>query len=356
MIQLFKKFLILTIATTYFLSLSAQKKDYSIASIGFYNLENIFDTIDTPDVSDSEFTPAGAKVWNTDKYYKKMNNMAEVISHIGDEHIAGGPYILGVCEIENRSVLVDLVDMPQLKPSNYGIVHYDSPDYRGVDVGLLYRKDFFEVTNSRSVRLVIDKGTDTGSKTGDREFKTRDQLVVSGKLNDEMIHIIVNHWPSRRGGEKRSRPLREAAAALSKSIADSIYKTDANAKIIIMGDLNDDPTNTSVKKIIGAKGTQTEVQAQGFFNPMYEKYQKGIGTGAYRDSWSLFDQMLLSHGLLGEDKTSYKFWKAQIYKKPDMIQTTGQYEGYPLRTFVGDTFMNGYSDHFPVYLFLIREK
>ncbi len=344
-------FLSLTIA----LSVSAQKKDYNVSCVAFYNLENLFDTIDTPDVLDEEFTPNGVKVWNTEKYFQKLNNMATVISQLGDEYVKGGPYVLGVCEIENRSVLEDLINMPQLKGSNYGIVHYDSPDYRGVDVALLYRKDFFTVTSSRSVRLVLPDGLDTGSKTDEREFKTRDQLVVSGKMNSETMHFVVNHWPSRRGGEKRSRPLREAAAATAKSIADSIYKGEADAKIIIMGDLNDDPINTSVKKVIGAKAKQEDVQAQGFFNPMYEKYKKGIGTGAYRDSWGLFDQMLVSHGLLGEDKSNYKFLYAQIYKKPFMIQSGGQFEGYPLRTFVGDNFMDGYSDHFPVYLFLIRD-
>lgn len=352
---IFKTILILSLLAAGASELDAQSKQYRVSCIGFYNLENLFDTIDTPDVRDTEFTPEGDKVWTSKKYYKKLNNMADVIAEVGSEHIEGGPFVLGVSEIENRAVLEDLVQMPQLKNSGYDIVHYNSPDRRGVDVALLYRKEFFTVTNSRSARLVLPKGTDASSKGYD-DFKTRDQLVVSGLMDGEEIHFIVNHWPSRRGGEKRSRPLRNAAAGLTKSIADSIFETDENAKIIIMGDLNDQPTNESVKKILGAKPKAKKVKPKGFYNPMYKKYKKGIGTGAYRDSWSLFDQLLPSYALLGDDRSTYKVWKTLIFKKPYLLQKSGRFEGYPFRTFVGDTFMGGYSDHFPVYMFLIKEK
>lgn len=192
-----------------------QKKQYKVGCLAFYNIENLFDTI--PGENDVEFTPEGANKWNTEKYLKKLGNMSEVISQIGSEMFPGGPALLGLSEIENRSVIEDLINTSKLKPSNYSIVHYDSPDRRGVDVALIYRKDFFRLVSSRSVRL----------KISDRpEWFTRDQLVVSGYFDNELIHVIVNHWPSRSGGEKRSQPLREAAAALTKSIADSIYKTN----------------------------------------------------------------------------------------------------------------------------------
>lgn len=322
-----------------------QKKLYRVSCIGFYNLENLFDTI--PGSNDTEFTPDGVNRWNSERYYHKLDNMSDVISQIGGEMFPGGPVILGVSEIENRSVLEDLVATPKLKASGYSIVHYDSPDRRGVDVGLLYRPEFFKVTSSRSVFLSIPD---------DSTFRTRDQLVVSGMLEGEQIHVIVNHWPSRRGGEKRSMPLRMAAAKLTKSIVDSIQRVEPNAKIIIMGDLNDDPNCESIEKGLGAKSDAKKLKTGELFNAMYGLYRDGIGTLAYRDSWNLFDNLIISQPLMGEDKSSWVFFKSKIFNKPFIQQQSGQYAGYPYRTYVGNTYSGGYSDHFPVYLFLIKEK
>jgi hypothetical protein len=184
--------------------------------------------------------------------------------------VKGGPVLIGLSEIENQSVLVDLVSQPALKPSNYGIVHYDSPDKRGIDVALLYQKDHFVVENSKAVRLTIP---------GRPDWTTRDQLVVSGKFDSDQLYIIVNHWPSRWGGEKRSSFLRNAAADLTRSIVDSIQKIDTIAKIIVMGDLNDDPVNSSLVRHLKAKGDTTQVGKNGLFNPMYKLYKKeGLGS------------------------------------------------------------------------------
>ncbi len=322
-----------------------EKKQYKLGCIAFYNLENLFDTIPGP--NDVEFTPEGANKWNAEKYRVKLDNMSNVISQIGTEMFPGGPAIIGICEVENRSVVEDLVNTPKLKASKYSFVHYDSPDKRGVDVAMLYRTDFFKVLSSRSARL---------RKADMPDWTTRDQLVVSGLFDNELIHVIVNHWPSRSGGEKRSEPLRAAAAALTRSLVDSIYKTDINSKIFIMGDLNDDPVNASVYDILEAKGEVDEVKKGGLFNPMWRMYKDGIGSLAYRDTWNLFDQIIVSEPLLMKDKSSFRFFKAKVFNAKFITQQEGQFAGYPFRTYVGNTWQGGYADHFPSYIFIIKEK
>ncbi len=329
-------------------NLKAQtSKTVKIGCIGFYNIENFFDTINQEDVNDEEFTPEGANKWTGERYRIKLHNMADVISQIGDELVKTGPSIMGFAEIENRGVLEDLIREPALLPMNFGIVHYDSPDRRGVDVGLIYQKAHFTVTNSYPVRLTL--ANDTG-------FRTRDQLVVSGLYDGEMIHVIVNHWPSRRGGEKRSEHLRIKAAQLSRSIADSIMQREPDAKIFIMGDLNDDPTDVSLLKYLKAKKTTDETQKGDLYNPMYKLFKEGIGSLAYRDSWNLFDQIIISAPLVQKDLSSYRVLKAKVFNKAFLIQKEGAFAGYPLRTYVGTTFVGGYSDHFPVYVFVVKQK
>ncbi len=326
----------------------SQDKQFKIGCIGFYNLENLFDTIEDPTINDEEFLPEGANKWTGERYKAKLKNMSEVIAQIGGEFVKGGPIIMGLSEVENINVVQDLINTPLLKPMGYGIVHYDSPDKRGVDVALIYQKQFFTVTNSLAVKLTIP---------GNADFFSRDQLVVSGIFDGEPLYVIVNHWPSRSGGEKKSAPLRNTAAKLCRSIVDSIMKIDINAKIIVMGDLNDDPTNASLTKYLNAKGDIKKVAVGDLFNPGYKMFKKdGIGSLAYRDSWNLFDQIIVSSGLIGEDKTNYKFYKSFVYNKKFLTQSEGAYSGYPLRTYAGGVYQGGYSDHFPAYIFLIKEK
>ena len=338
---------LLAIATT---TLKAQdKKNYEITTVAFYNLENLFDTIIDPDpnkILQDDFTPKGKNMWNTDRYKTKLENMSKVIANIGAERTHTAPMIVGISEVENKAVITDLINTDNLKKYNYGIVHYESPDRRGIDIALIYRKDFVKIKSSASRRLYFPEVDD---------FRTRDQLVVEADLQGESIYVIVNHWPSRRGGEKRSSPRREAAAKLARSIADSVTAINANAKIIIMGDLNDDPTNTSVKKYINTSADINNVKDGQFYNPMENKYKKGNGTGAYNDVWSLFDQLMLSKPFLNPASDTWTFSTAKIYKKPELIQTYGKYRGYPKRTFAGGSWLGGYSDHFPVYLYLVRE-
>jgi exonuclease III len=276
--------------------------------------------------------------------------MAEAISKIGeDDGIKGGPAILGVSEIENRQVLEDLVAHPLLKASNYQIVHYDSPDLRGVDVALLYQPRYFRVISSESPELVIF------NEEGQRVY-TRDQLVVTGSFDGETISVIVNHWPSRSSGEAVTKPRRNEAATLTRRLVDSLQKIDQKAKVIVMGDLNDDPVNESLRKYLRASDTPDKLKEGELFNCMYPLFKKGIGSLYYRDGMNLFDQIIVSQPLLGKDYSTYKFYTGRVFNKPFLVQQDGQYKDYPLRTYVGTTFQGGYSDHFPVYILLVRER
>ncbi|MCM1041965.1 MAG: endonuclease/exonuclease/phosphatase family protein [Bacteroides sp.] len=328
-----------------------EKKQYRLGMVGFYNLENLFDTIDDPLTNDKEFLPNGSYGWTGMKYRNKLHNLAVAISSIHQE--VGGamlqvPDILGVSEIENRKVLEDLVAQPELAPYDFGIVHYDGPDRRGVDVGLLYKKDKFTVLGSRSVNIPFER----------MEFYTRDQLVVSGIYMGDTIHFIVIHWPSRLGGEKKSSPKRELAAEYSRGIVDSLLAVNPKAKVVLMGDMNDDPYNNSVVKIMNApkQDDYTKLQPGQMFNASYGLFKRGVGTLCYQGKWNLFDQMIITQGLTGKDRSTLKFYGYRIFNDPMLIQKSGKYNGYPLRTHAGGVYLNGYSDHFPVYMILIKEK
>jgi hypothetical protein len=287
---------------------------------------------------------------NREEAYKmKVHNMARVIANIGIDEAKNPPVILGVSEVENREVLVDLINDPLLLNKDYGIVHFDSPDARGIDVGLLYQKAIFQPISSSKHELKIYDDI-----TRNRVY-TRDQLLVTGKLDGDLIHVIVNHWPSRSGGEARSRSKREAAAKLNKQIIDSLQSNDPYAKIFTMGDLNDDPTNSSIKKVLKAENEREKVELKGIYNPYENFYKKGLGTTAYRDAWSLFDQILMTKPLLDKDFSTYKFYKAFIYNKYYLTTKTGRWKGYPFRSWTDSGFSDGFSDHFPVYVYVIKE-
>ncbi len=324
-------------------------KQFEVACIGFYNIENLFDTINTPGVKDEEFIPQGEKQWNSTKYYHKLKNNARVISEMGKEITPEGIAVLGLCEIENRSVLEDLVREESIRGKNYAIVHHDGPDLRGVDVALLYQPKYFKLSSSKSYPVLL---------ANDTSYHTRDQLLVSGDLLGERIHFIVCHWPSRRGGETKSAPLRMNAARVSMHIIDSLRAADPSAKIILMGDLNDDPKNKSITKGLGAGGKLNKLKEGQLFNAADESYRKGIGTLAWRDSWNLFDQMIMTPALVDATATypDFRFYKFKVFNKTYLTQAEGSFKGYPYRTYVGSEFKGGYSDHFPVYSVLIREK
>ncbi|HBL79937.1 endonuclease/exonuclease/phosphatase family protein [Aequorivita vladivostokensis] len=331
-------------------SFGQNEKQYKVTTIAFYNVENLFDYEDDPLIFDDDRTPEGKDHWTQEIYEAKLANMAKVISEIGEDVTGTSPTIIGLSEIENRRVLEDLLNQAPLVSKDYGIVHFDSPDRRGIDVALLYQKKLFTPTNYKAYELLLYDDEDRSKR-----IYTRDQLLVSGMLDGEKIHVIVNHWPSRSGGEARSRPKRIKAAELNRHIMDSLFSEDPYAKIITMGDLNDDPTNQSVKDILKAKSEREDMKLKELYNPMEDMFKKGLGTLAYRDGWNLFDQIIISTELTKKEYSSYRFYKAGIFNKNYLATPRGQYKGYPFRSFVNG-YTGGYSDHFPVFIYLIKEK
>lgn len=336
---------------TAFISLNAQEeKKYKIHTVAFYNLENLFDTVNDTEKNDEASPMMEIKADREGIYKKKVHNMARVIADIGTETTGNAPAIIGICEVENVDVVEDVANDPLLLGKDYGIVHFESPDRRGIDVGLMYQKGLFQPISKSSHTLKI---YDDNTK---KRVYTRDQLLVTGKLDGDLIHVIVSHWPSRSGGEARSRPKRVAAAKLNKRIIDSLQAIDPYAKIITMGDLNDDPTNASVKDVLKAKAKKKNVAIKGIYNPFINMFKKqGLGTTAYRDAWSLFDQIMVTKPLIETDFSSFRYYKAGIYNKNYLTNKKGRWKGYPLRSFANGGFTNGFSDHFPVYIYLIKE-
>ncbi len=329
-----------------FVQAQSENEKFKIVSVGFYNLENLYDTLNDTLIDDEEFLPEGTKAWTMDKYLEKQSNMAYVISQIGIQDAKAGLSILGVCEIENRQVLEDLVQQESIKNRNYQIVHYDSPDRRGVDVALLYNPSHFKLLYSRPIKL-------DNSMVGSQR-PTRDVLYVKGLLESDTLHILVNHWPSKGGGSITDA-FRDNAARLNRSVIDSISNIVAHAKIIVMGDLNADPTERCIKSYLRASGTLKNAEKTNMYNPYEDMFRRGVGSNAYRDSWSLFDQLIISEPLTNKKLGGYYFFKAFVFNKAFLIQPSGQYKGYPFRTFSGDTYQGGYSDHFPSYIYLIKK-
>lgn len=314
-----------------------------VAGIAFYNFENLFDTIpNNPEGRDFEFTPQGPRQWDGRKYWLKVHNLAYAISQFKTRTTPYGPAIIGVSEIENREVMLDVVNQPELRDLNLQVVHHDSPDARGVDVGLIYNPRYFRVENVTNHRLTTVS------------FRTRDQMCVVGSLLGQQIAVIVNHWPSRLGGQERSEPNRVAAATLSKQIADSLWTVNPDMGVIIMGDLNDDPMDRSCAEVIGARRDREGVEKHGFYNPFWRLLDRGIGTLAYKSSWNLFDQIMVSGTLIDAPDTRWNFFEAKVLNFDFLKDTEGNRQGYPKRTFSAGSFLGGYSDHFPTEIFLRR--
>ncbi|SDS44265.1 Endonuclease/Exonuclease/phosphatase family protein [Polaribacter sp. KT25b] len=328
-----------------------KEKKYAIRTIAFYNLENLFDTINDVTKNDEASPMMELKANRSAVYWDKIDKLSSTIAQIGLDEAKTSPAIIGVSEVENINVLEDLVKSKHLIKKDYGIIHYDSPDKRGIDVALLYQKKYFKPIFHEVYNPNIFKDN----------FKvyTRDQLLVSGYLDDELINVIVNHWPSRRGGEAKSRPLREKAAYQNTKIIAQIREKDPKAKIFIMGDFNDDPINTSFKEVLKTKSKKSEVGETDIYNPYEDMFRRGFGTLTYRDNINLFDQILISDPLLDKGKkdfSNYKMFKAMIFNKRFLTIKKGKYKGYPFRSFANGSYTSGYSDHYPVYMYLIKEK
>ena len=312
----------------------AQKR--TAGAIAFYNVENLFDTVDSPDTEDSEFTPTGKNEWTVERYGEKLANMAKVLSQV-----ANGADIIGLAEVENLSVLIDLVAQPALEKMDYQIIHQDSPDYRGIDVGLLYRPGRFKILNYRAIPF---------PQTEETNFRTRDILHVTGLYLGDTLHVFVNHWPSRRGGKADKRIL--AGQQLRKEV-EVLLNKNPQAKIVVMGDLNDDPINKSVKKELRAVTDIDDLENGDLFNTSAPTFRKGYGTLMYKGTWNLFDQIIVSQGLLsGNAGIQYQPESFSVFGPDFMRVKTGQFAGGPLRTFSFGVYQGGYSDHFPTYILI----
>ncbi len=328
------------------------QKEYDIRTIAFYNLENLFDTINNVE-KDDEYSPIMQMKENRSKvYWDKVANLSTVLAQIGEEKTKTSPALIGVCEVENKTVLEDLAKTEKLKDENYGIIHVDSPDKRGIDVALMYKTAYFKPVHYEVFNPNIYDNNE--------KVYTRDILWVSGHLDGELIHIVVNHWPSRRGGEVKSNHKREKAAYKVTKVIEKIRSTDANAKILVMGDFNDNPTNTSFKEVLKTKGNKKEITDLDMYNPYEEMFKSGLNTLRHGKELHVFDQIIFSAPLLQKSEAHknykrYKVFKSGIFNKSFLTQQTGKYKGFPYRSFVRGRFTGGYSDHYPVYTYLIRE-
>lgn len=322
-----------------FPSIISSKQGKKITTIGFYNVENLFDTIDDPKTFDDDFTSDGKKKWTYKRYKIKVKKLGSVISQLGMNRSKYPPAIVGLVEVENAKVVADLVNSSNLKKHHYGFVHHDSPDERGIDVALLYNKRVFEFLDSETfpVHLKNDEGN--------RDY-TRDILKVSGNLHGELVYILVNHWSSRREGASETEHKRVTAAKTARNIIEQIKVKNSDAKIIVMGDFNDDPTSTSVKTLV----------SNDFINPMESILNPNkTGTLTYDGKWNLFDQILFSKNFLEKKEGKLYFKHAEVFNKEWLKIFKGKLKGSPFRTYIGPWYQGGFSDHFPVYAFLKKE-
>lgn len=313
-----------------------------LLTVAFYNMENLFDTEDDPKINDEEFLPGGANQWNQDRYKRKLANMAKVIAQLGDDD---GPEILGMCEVENRKVLEDLIAQPALKKHGYGIIHANSPDQRGIDCALLYKTKRFNPLYQQSYTVPFPENKD---------LATRDILLVKGVVDKSVdVTFVVNHWPSRREGQEESAWKRERAATTLRTALDSIFKVDRTASLVLMGDFNDEPADKSIAQALKAGKDSVQAQSTLLYNCMAPIKAEGRGTLKFKGGWNLFDQIIVSSALLHHKSLlRYTRGSANIYNPEWMRQTDeGDWKDAPKRTFIGKRYVeDGYSDHFPVYI------
>ena len=357
---------------------SAQKK--VLYGVGFYNVENLFDTQHDPGKNDHEFLPTGSYQWTEQKYTAKLHNIAQVLSELctefGSKKNPAGAAVIGLSEVENSHALEDLLREPALASRGYRYVHFDGPDRRGIDVALLYNPKAFRLVEAQLIPYIyptesqpdVDLGFyidengrvkgypyQNGLLRGDTTYITRGFLTVEGYLGDEKFYFIVNHWPSR-GAQS---PVRERAGYQVRRLKEALLKQDPEARIVIMGDLNDDPGDLSVtsSEALAAKSDKNACAPHDLYNPWYDMlYKQGVGTLYYRGKWNLFDQIIFTGNLLNTaDKSRLHLLTNAVFSRDYLLQTEGKYKGAPKRTTAGGTWLNGYSDHLPTQIFLVKD-
>lgn len=329
----------------------AQKK-FSVYGVGFYNLENLFDTCHDEGHNDYEYLPEGTNKWTGLKYSHKLKNMSRVLSEMGTDKLPGvGCAAIGVSEVENAKCLTDLCNQEPLKAKNFQFVHIEGPDQRGVDCALLYNPKLFTVRDVKLVPYIYILPQDSMRAT-------RGFLVVSGTMAGEHVTIIVNHLPSRGA----TSFYREEGGRQLRIVKDSLVREDPNVKLLIMGDMNDDPQDKSMAEALGAKRKMNDVENEpgGLWNPWWDILASGTGTLQYQGAWNLFDQIIVSNSLLdragNKDYSSLKLWNYHIFRRDYLFQKEGRYKGNTLRTHAGGVWLDGYSDHLPTVVYLIKEQ
>ena len=356
-----KIFLLITVALISWAAIGhGQNKKYAVYGIGFYNLENLFDTCHDVGHNDYEYLPEGTNKWTGLKYTNKLKNMSRVLSEMGTDVLKDiGCAAIGVSEVENAKCLTDLCNQEPLKARNFQFVHIEGPDQRGVDCALLYNPKLFQVRDVKLVPYIYILPEDSLRAT-------RGFLTVSGTLAGEHVAIIVNHLPSRFAGSF----YREEGGRQIRIVKDSLIQDDPNVKIFIMGDMNDDPHDKSMAEALGAKRKMKDVEEGGLWNPFWDTLASGTGTLQYDGAWNLFDQIILSRNLLEPehmntkksiepgkiDCTTLKYLKHQIFRRDYLFQKDGKYKGNTLRTHAGGAWLNGFSDHLPTVVYLIKEQ
>jgi len=346
-----KLILSLTVVLVGTMAVYAQGKRYNVYAVGFYNLENLFDTQHDEGKNDYEYLPDGRNKWTDMKYQHKLKNMSKVLAEMGTDKLPGiGCTFIGVSEVENARCLTDLCNQEPLKKRNIQFCHIEGPDKRGVDCGLLYNPRFFKVRDVKLVPYVYEKEED-------KDHATRGFLTVSGTLAGEHVTVVVCHWPSRGA----TSYYRELAGKQVRVLKDSLQQDDPNVKIFIMGDMNDDPMDKSMKKCLGCEAEIKNVGPHDLYNPWYNTLKKqGRGTLMYQGSWNLFDQIVMTPNLLFHEGSSeyntLKFYKHEIFRRDYLFQKEGKYKGNTLRTHAGGVWLDGYSDHLPVVVYLMKEK
>ena len=329
--------------------------------VGFYNVENLFDTEHDRGKNDRAFTPEGENAWTPDKYEIKLSNIASVIRGMAEKN-GRWHALLGMAEVENDRVLKDLTARAEIAEAGYKFVHYESPDPRGIDCALLYRPEFFELLESHT--LPFDFNTTGGivfEKTPEeqRSFKTRDILCVRGRLGGEMTAVYVCHWPSRSGD--KGSDLRCRAAEIVRADAARLEKRYPGINIIVMGDMNDNPEDDCMAVWLRGRETIAEMQEGDFFSPFLRMHKDGFGSQEYHGDWNIFDCIFVNAALtdvdaegslhiLKSDARHYGF----VFNPPFLTQQEGRYAGTPWRTFSGGQFINGYSDHYPTYIIISK--
>ena len=346
-----KKYLVL-VAFALLLGVNAAQaqRRYSVYGIGFYNLENLFDTCHDAGKSDYEYLPDGTNKWTGLKYSHKLRNMAKVLSEMGTDWLPEvGCAAIGVAEVENAKCLTDLCNQAPLKARNFKFVHIEGPDKRGIDCALLYNPSLFKVRSQQLVPYLYKLPKDA-------RRATRGFLVVNGVVGGENVAIIVCHLPSR-GHESYYR---EEGGQQIKEVKERLQREDPNIKILIMGDMNDDPQDKSMAVALGAKRKIKDVPKNGLYNPWWDVLASGTGTLQYGGKWNLFDQIILSQNLLHQeganDYGTLKLRRHQIFRRDYLFQKEGRYKGNTLRTHAGGVWLDGYSDHLPTVIYLMKEQ